>query len=94
MSAAQRLRAQGNERGAAKLEGEARQLQSMAGTGGRYEREKAITEDLSMSGGKVIGKTAVASVAKTKEEASMTTLAAPHRQKFNNRKESIPKRPR
>jgi hypothetical protein len=41
---AQKLRARDDEKGAIKAEGEARQLQSMAGAGGRYDQENAITK--------------------------------------------------
>ena len=63
---AEKLRAKGNEKAAAKLEGEARQLRSMAGDGGRYDKEKAITQELSANGGIVAapkGQNPVASIA-------------------------------
>ena len=47
MAKAKRLRAKGDIKGANKAEGEARQLQSIAGTGGRYDRENAMTKELS-----------------------------------------------
>ncbi|MCX5829302.1 MAG: hypothetical protein NTV58_15070 [Deltaproteobacteria bacterium] len=48
---AQKLRAKGDEKGALKAEGEARQLKQMAGVGGRYDKESAIEKDLSATGG-------------------------------------------
>lgn len=56
---ARKRRAKGDEKGARKAEGEAKQLRSMAGAGGRYEKENAITKALSASGG-IIGGTAIA----------------------------------
>lgn len=64
---AQKLRARGDEKGAVKAEGEARQLQSMAGAGGRYDQENAITKELSATGG-VVGPTAIA---QTRDTASV-----------------------
>ncbi|MGV8059799.1 MAG: hypothetical protein AB2L12_17535 [Smithellaceae bacterium] len=61
---AQKLRAKGDEKGALKAEGEAKQLRSMAGAGGRYDKENAITKELSATGG-VVSKTAIAQKPKT-----------------------------
>jgi len=63
---AQGLRAKGDEKGALRAEGEARQLRSMAGAGGRYDQENVITKELSATGG-IVGKTAIAQKQKVVE---------------------------
>jgi|GEM_PF-4791976 len=76
---ARKRRAKGDEKGARKAEGEAKQLRSMAGAGGRYEKENAITKALSASGG-IIGGTAIAqkspSVEAVVEEESVREKAS------------------
>ena len=81
---AQGLRAKGDEKGALKAEGEAKQLRSIAGAGGRYDKENAIVKELSATGG-IVGKTAIAQKQKVvepvvegeaiREKASATELA-------------------
>lgn len=83
---AQKLRAKGDEKGAIKAEGEAKQLKSMAGAGGRYDQENAITKELSATGG-IAGKTVTAQKAKpvepivqgeaTRAKASAAALPSP-----------------